>query len=234
MLASGIRLLFSPVALLTWDFNSVMPVVGLILIFLCFFAYFFPNARTLREKNQVFEGAGVRMQISLLTVFVIMGFALSLSSVWLQYKGYIGQADKFAEAQMKKDDEIKRLNTLLEDQRKLADKVGKFDMSILLRPKIAGADNSLLLRPKDWRCEYRIEGQPATPQSIIRPDINKGPTGNTLKVTLEDITRDTHLEFIKLINVKTGKVWSTSGTSPFNGGNHDLSEDTDDDPNGEN
>jgi hypothetical protein len=62
------------------DFNSIMPILGVVIIFLCLVAYFIPATRQIGKKNQIFEGAGVRMQVSILTVFVLMGFALSLTS----------------------------------------------------------------------------------------------------------------------------------------------------------
>jgi uncharacterized membrane protein YwzB len=229
MFAFESRFLFSPVGLLFPDVNSVMPIVGVILIFLCFLAYFFPATRALREKNQVFEGAGVKMQVSVLTVFVVMGFALSLSSFALQYKGYLDQAEKFTEKEQQYKEDLKARDASIELLKSQNEKERPFDMSILLRPEAKnGAVNT---HTGAWTCDYKIfnSGHLSETSKPIKAPTTTGIGAGTVRVSLQNITLGTTITELTLSNGKRRWVYPTF--APLNDTTLDIKEDDDADTN---
>jgi hypothetical protein len=205
--------------------NFWLVIAGILIIFLCFLSLFFPGTQTLREKTQEFSGLGVSMKVSIITVFVLMGFILSLSSFAIQWKGYVEQAEEFDENTRRLNERIALLMAQVEQQHEQAKKMRVIDVGILLRPKFETGDGSQILKADEWRCEYIIANAPGQPPSpLLRTSVMRGPSGNTLRVFIKNITPETKFEEIKIVNTNNNKVWSTGGFSPFNDGTIDLEE----------
>src|SRR5258708_7477604 len=81
------------------NLNFWLVIAGLAIIFLCLLTVFLPHIKDFITRPQEFELSklGVNMKVSILTVFVLMGFVLSLSSFALQWQGYgkqIAESDR--------------------------------------------------------------------------------------------------------------------------------------------
>lgn len=186
--------------------NFWLVIVGIIILFLSLLAVLVPNISTLLTSPQEFSGLGVNMKVSILTVFVLMGFILSFSSFALQWQNYSSLERKYKEDIAKLESEKK----LLQEQEARA---RTFDMSLLFKPKDLNEEE---LDPKDWTCLYTLvtPGEPSArkPAKVFqaRKELNK------LGVLLESITPDTHVQRIDCSNNKN--TWTTGDFKPFREG----------------
>ena len=64
-----------------WVPSIVLPIIGIVIVLFCLGSFIFPYGEKFKSTNQVFKGYGLDLEISLLTVFVLLGVALSLTKV---------------------------------------------------------------------------------------------------------------------------------------------------------
>jgi hypothetical protein len=190
---------------LNQNLNFWLVIAGILLIFLCMLALFVPHVKSLLTKPQEFSGLGVNMRVSILTVFVLMGFILSLSSFALQWQGFMTRENDYKNKIGALESEKKQL----EEQQTRA---RKFDMTIVLRPK--GLNE--VLNTDEWSCVYYLEDSSGRPSRAISAPLVRAKEGKSFKVTLEGITPETRIYSIKLKKGK--KSWEADGLFPLREG----------------
>lgn len=78
-----------------------LPILGIAIIIFCVLSFFFPYGAQFRDKVQKISAFGLNMEISVITFFVLIGFACSFTGIFLQVRDYEGRltvAKKAAEA----------------------------------------------------------------------------------------------------------------------------------------
>lgn len=207
--------------------NSWLVIAGIVLIFCCLAALLLPNIKELITRPQEFNFSklGVSMRISILTVFVLMGFILSLSSFALQWRGYVQQASESAKKVAELNGTIKQLQTTISEHQAAEVSRRTFSMSILLKPEL---DEEVPLNESDWSCTYWLynEGKPSDP---VHPQIRVARNGTYFRVFLNDIKLDTRIYYLELR--RGSQFWTAENLSPLSegiweaqllrGGNHD-------------
>jgi|GEM_PF-2662411 len=180
------------------NLNFWLVVAGLLIIFFCLLTVFVPRIKEFITKPQELSLSklGIRMRVSILTVFILMGFVLSLSSFVLQWQGYAKQAKESAEV-------IAALKVQLEDKENEALRSRKFDVSLLV--KLDG--NNAVLKTDDWLCEYRLELPNGIPDKAVLTTAARLGNGQRFRVVLKDISSDTKVYDIKFINKTDKNQW---------------------------
>lgn len=125
--------------------NSWLVIAGLVIIFFCLVTVIIPNFIKPQEFN--LTRPGISMKVSILTVFVLMGFVLSLSSFALQWRGYVREVGESAQKIAELNDTVKQLKTKIEEKQQEDLRARKFDMGILLKPKGENSYISYKLNP---------------------------------------------------------------------------------------
>ena len=196
------------------NLNSWLVIAGLVIIFFCLLTVFLPNIKDFITKPQEvnLSRLGVSMKVSILTVFVLMGFVLSLSSFALQWRGYVRQADESAEKIAELNGAIKQLENRIKEEQEQESRSRRFNMSILLRPQLEAPE---MLNKSEWTCTYWLDksGEPSNPIPA-RIDLARG--GTHLRVFLNDITADTRLYRVEL--KRGNQFWNAEGLSPLTEG----------------
>ena len=195
--------------------NSWLVIAGVLIIFACLLAAVIPSplkefTTKLQEFN--FSKLGISMRVSILTVFVLMGFILSLSSFALQWRGYVKQAGESAAEIARKNGQIAELEKWKSEELARKDLARTFDMSILLKPRLP-RDGTIDI--SKWSCFYRLDtlGKPSDP---IRATIELARNGTYLRVFLDDITAETRLFKVELRNGT--QSWVTENVNPLKDG----------------
>jgi len=191
------------------NLNFWLVIAGILIIFFCLLAVFVPNVKSLLTSPQEFSGLGVNMRVSILTVFVLMGFILSLSSFALQWRGFMTREEAYKE-------DIRRLDFENKQLKERENRARKFSMTVVLKPK--GLDE--ILSTDDWSCVYYLEDSNGMPSRPVQAALYRAKDGKRFKVTLEDLTPETRIYSIKL---KRGdKVWSVEGVFPLREGTFEV------------
>ncbi|HEX8773110.1 MAG TPA: hypothetical protein VF735_05855 [Pyrinomonadaceae bacterium] len=187
------------------NLNFWLVMAGILIIFICLIAMFVPNVKALITRPQEFNGLGVSMKVSVLTVFVVMGFVLSLSSFALQWQGYVSREIEYK-------NKIGVLETERNELRERETRGRKFNMSIVLKPK--GMDE--VLNTDEWSCVYYLEDSSGKPSEPKPTPLFRAKDGKSFKITLEDITPETRLYSIELKKGK--KLWTVDSVFPLREG----------------
>lgn len=188
------------------NLNFWLVIAGILILFICCLALFIPKIKEILSSQQEFNGLGLSMRVSILTVFVVMGFVLSLSSFALQWQGYITRENEYK-------NKIAALETERNELRDREARGRKFNMNIILKPM--GYDE--VLNTDEWKCFYFLEDSFGTPsEKGIAADLKRVRDGKSFKVSLEDITPETRFHKIELR--KGDKIWSVEGIFPLRDG----------------
>jgi len=197
---------------------TFLVIAGILIIFVCLVAMFLPHIKVFITKPQEFNSKmlGIRMRVSILTVFVMMGFILSLSSFALQWQGYAKHAKDSEQKIAELNGTIKQLQDQVRQKDEDERNARTFNMSILLKPKMGKEE---VLNRDDWSCDYWIDqsGQPSGP---VHANIDRARNGQFLKVFLSNITPETRLYRVDL--KKGNQTWAVEGINPLTDGTWDA------------
>ena len=184
--------------------NSYLVIAGIVIIFACLLMVLIPKIKDLITLPQELNLSrlGISMKISILTVFVLMGFVLSLSSFALQWRGYVKQAGESSQKVAELTATIQQLETRLKAEQ-------KFDMSILVKPQL---ESDEILNASEWTCTYWLDesGKASAP---ITASIDRARGGRHLRVFLKGITPVTRLYRVEL--KRGNQFWNAEGFSPL-------------------
>ena len=208
--------------------NICLVAAGLTIIFFCLLAVFVPPIKEVTAKLQEFDfnKLGISMKVSILTMFVMIGFILSLSSFALEWRGYVDQVSESAAVIATLNGQIAELQKWKQEELARKELARTFDMSILLKPRLPRDE---LLDISKWSCFYRLD-KPGKPSDPVRATIELARNGTHLRVFLNDITAETRLFNVELRNGT--QSWFTENVNPLKdgiweaepleGGNHDY------------
>jgi len=186
--------------------NFWLVIAGIMIIFFCMLTVFVPRIKEFITKPQELNLSklGISMKVSILTVFVLMGFVLSLSSFVLQWQGYVKRTADYQQ-------EIIGLNVKLKSKEDEESRSRKFDMSILVKPDGNNED----LKSDLWSCKYQFETPSGEPDKEVDATVVRNRDGKSLRVFLKDVSADTRVFNITLFNKTNSKTWTVPSFTPL-------------------
>lgn len=185
----------------TLNFLTISFFIGIAVVLFCMLAYIFPYGERFRDKTQKIKGFGLDLEVSVLTVFILIGFVFTFSGILLQIRGYDDQLKKLEEARLERDARIAHMQLDIERLQK---------MEIHALVTLEGVDPGAFSRLSDLECEYTLSGR-GEPQ---KADISKGD-GNSIQVTLKDVTRETHIRRLVLEDRGSNSKWEYVNFDPL-------------------
>lgn len=165
----------------------VLPVVGIAMIIFSLLSLFFPFGLVIRDKVQKFSGFGVNFEISLLSLFLLLGTAFSVVGIYINLRQDNGKIDHL-------EGQIKILQENLEQSQ-------KNHMTILL--KLVGATSHETDDLSKWECTYSTVGTARLAKGILE----RGPAETQFSVTLLDINPSTVIQGFSIANLATRRKW---------------------------
>lgn len=183
---------------------SYLSIFGVVILFVCVTLILTQRAITPLRTPEKIKAFGVELEISVLTLLVLVGFLLSISSIYLHVNGYQKQVIEFQKNLLERDAQMA-------EQRKQLEASKKIDMAIYVRLLVnSGSDNQPKL--SDLTANYYLRDQ----SEPIEVDIGRGVDGNTYKVLFKNITSATYVESLELRDAITGHVWVKQNFFPLN------------------
>lgn len=183
--------------------TTYLSIFGVVVLLICIALIFSQRATPLRTPQRI-RGFGVELEISVLTLLVLVGFILSLSSIYIQISGYQQQLTSSKEELGTLKSEIALAKSQLEAAR-------KFDMTVFVN--LEGASNpSDMPKLGDLRSTYTVRGQ----SEPIQAYISRGIDSTNIRLTLKNITPETLIERLEVVDGKTQRVWVKTIFYPLN------------------
>ena len=172
-----------------------LPFLGIGILIFCILSFFFPYGEKFKDKIQKIKGFGVDMEVSVLTLFIILGVILSLTGIYIQIKDY---EEQLYRAKKEKD----AVKEALEQSKKM-------EMKILVTLEDISENN--IPKLEDIQCKYFLYGD----EDPVMVDVTKGYRSNQFKITLTDITSKAHIAQLVLEEISTRRKWVKENFMPF-------------------
>lgn len=167
--------------------SIVLSVAGIVFLFICLVLIAFNRVPTLKSP-QVIKAFGIELDVSIVTVLVLVGFVLSLSSIYLTVKNYEGQiADNQAR--------LKALETQLQHTGKVV-----FTPFVVLE----GITNADGMPPiGEVECRYVLVDGGNTLKGTAA--VSAGVADNSLQLVLQDIPQTADIRRIEIVEKRPVK-----------------------------
>lgn len=175
--------------------NYILPLIGIVILFFCILSFIFPYGKKFKGKIQKINAFGVNIEVSVLTLFIIIGVCLSLLGLYIQIKDYEGQLYNARIAKEKAE-------------RQLAD-AGKSEITLLVT--LEDVEVGSMPKLEDISCRYHMSGV-EKPQ---KADVLKGYLPLQFKIVLRDIKTTAHIMRLVLEDHSTNRKWVKQSFAPF-------------------
>jgi hypothetical protein len=173
--------------------------VGILIILVCIGTYLFGYGQDLKDRIQKIKALGADMQISVITVFLLVGLGLIVPLVWTTFSHTV---DRLAAAERERDDykrEIEKVRSIKEK-----------DQSLFLELEDAGKQfpkkDSIRVLFTDYGTE---EGKNFDEFNIVQDD-----QGKKIKVTFKNINDNYRLSRLEVIHISQNYRWVVSDLTP--------------------
>ncbi len=173
-----------------WVPTLVLPALGIAIVLFCLASFRFPYGDKLVAVRQMIKGYGLDLQVSLLTVFLLIGVGLSLSGVGI----YLLTSARDVTAL---NTQIVQLKSDLEKAKKDVERATKMDLSVIL--KLPQGLDPKTLNNRSLRCHYVLNEQESDQQ------VSFAPSG-ALKCPILDVKRGDIVEELTLEETSAGRV----------------------------
>jgi predicted membrane protein len=172
-----------------------IPLLGFGIIIFCILSFFLPYGEKFKGKIQKIKGFGVNLEISIFTLFIIIGVILSLTGVYLQITDYEQQLNN-----SKKEEEAAKIALA---------QANKMEMRVVV--SLEGVSENDMPKLEDVKCKYFLPGS----DRHIEADVIKGVAQGTFKIILKDVTSRTHVLRLVLEDNATNRKWEKMNFMPL-------------------
>ena len=74
----------------TFVTSIILPILGILILIFCVLSFVFPYGAKFKDKKQTINAFGVKLEVSVLTLFILIGVCLSSFGLYTQIKDYEG------------------------------------------------------------------------------------------------------------------------------------------------
>jgi len=164
--------------------NYVLPLFGMMIVIFCVSSFFFSFGQRFKETKQTIRGFGVDLEISVLTLVLLMGFMMIFTGLFL----YIRSTDLSTLNQR-----IDELQADLKAEQTLLERAQKFTVTAnLLLPSNAAINLANLEKIECW---YYLD---PTQENPIKVNVEPGVGPNSVRVKLVDMKPDDVIRRLEL------------------------------------
>jgi hypothetical protein len=170
-------------------------ILGILIILFCVTSFVLPYGRNFKDKTQKIQGFGLNLEVSVLTLFIVIGFTLVFfgGGIWFQLRGINIQLNDLREEKAKAEARVADLQDKLERAN---------SMEAIAFLKLEGVDEMNHPDQNEVECLY----ESATGRGG-RAEINAGPASGTFRIVIKDINRDTIITNLLLRTKDKKRRW---------------------------
>jgi hypothetical protein len=174
-------------------------ILGIVIVIFCILSFILPYGQNFREKTQKIQGFGVNLEVSVVTLLLIIGFVFIFfgSGIWLQLRSIDTRLKSLEADKASADARVRDLQERLDRQ-------SPIDLVAFI--KLKGVD----AQPPDVN-SVDVVYETATGRGGP-VDISAAPASGAFKIAIRDFTRDTMITNI-ILKTKDGKRrWKLEGS----------------------
>jgi len=170
-------------------------ILGILIILFCISSFILPYGRNFKDKTQRIQGFGLNLEVSVLTLFIIVGSVLVFfgGGIWYQLSSINNQLENLRTEKTKAEARAADLQDKLE-------KANSMEAVAFL--KLEGVDETNHPEQNDVECLYET----ATGRGG-KAEIHVGPASGAFKIIIKDITRDTNITNLILRTKDRKRRW---------------------------
>ncbi len=178
----------------------ILPILGIIIVIFCASSFIFPYGEKLRDRIQKINAFGVNLEISVITIFIIIGIVMAYTGIFLYVRDYetqLSQTRKGYETQLseiRKDYETLRATL-------------RADYTIIVR--LPSVDKN---RMQSQQLEGRFILYDGTRHETDPPFVDSKP--GEYRITFKDIPKNLRVRELVLTERTTQKSWFKADFTP--------------------
>ena len=182
--------------------SIILPIFGILIVFFCILSFVFPYGEKFKGKTQKIKAFGVDLEVSVLSLFIIIGLILSLIGLFLQVKDYENQLDF-------KDEEINDVKNNADAAKLALEQAQKRQIVLLVTLEDISENN--MPKFEDIYCSYQLYGE----VERVRVDVNPGYESHQLRITLKGLESDALIASLELTDKEKNRKWVKKTFMPF-------------------
>lgn len=174
-------------------------VLGIVIVVFCIFSFILPYGQNFREKTQKIQGFGLNLEVSVITLLLIIGFVFIFfgSGIWFQLRSIDTRLQSLETDKANADARVRDLQERLDRQ-------SPIDLVAFIKLKGRNAP------PLDVN-SVDVLYETATGRGG-RVDVSAAPASGAFKIAIRDFTRDTTMTNL-IVRTKDGKrQWKLEGS----------------------
>ena len=188
-------------------------LLGIGIIIFCILSFFFPYGEKFKGKIQKIKGLGIDLEISIFTLFIIIGVILLLLGVYLQVNDYEKQliSAKQSEAAAKNDYEKQLISAKQSEAAAKFALAQSYKIEMRMVVSLEGISENDIPKIEDVKCVYFLPGSDEPKVTEVSIGFRRG----TFKIILKDITSSTHILRLVFKDNATNRKWEKMNFMPL-------------------
>ena len=175
----------------------VLPVLGMGIIIFCLLSFILPFGEKFKGKTQKIKSFGFDMEISIRTLYVLIGLVLAFTGTYLHLRNL----------KVKDENQSKYITSIESENARLKEELAKSNkMPINMLVTLEGVATNNIPALEDLECHYvlRISGQ----QRSFKADVTPGICNEEFQITLKDMTTDNTVWAVIVRDLANNREWT--------------------------
>lgn len=175
------------------SFLTISFYSGIALLILCILVLATPLGKRFSSATQKIQGFGLNLEVSVLTLLVLISVGLMTSGIWIQLQDTANRLKQLEHDKAIAEEKAKQAAESLANANRV---------SIAYLVTLQGVDDISRLNIPSMSCKY-VVGEVEKDAIVSSPEATTG----RLKVTLQDLQRDAIIESLTITNNQTNEHW---------------------------
>jgi hypothetical protein len=185
------------------NFLTISFYLGIILLLLCILILISPLRDRFSNATQRIQGFGLNLEVSVMTLLVLISVGLMTSGIWLQLKDINAQLQSLEAKKAEAELRAQQFQRQLEESRKM-------ELPVFLT--LEGVEDVSRLNFTSLECTYVTSSN----DEPIRADVAPGRrSSDTVKVVLKDLTREVIIDKLEIYDRDSETRWRKVNFRPL-------------------